>query len=74
MRNVDRLEQHRQLRQRKQELPLLDEETEEEMASPRFVPLDRRKSVFDSGMDKTFGGINTAPSVFTKTAVFSDLP
>lgn len=72
MRNVDRLEQQRQMRQRKRELPPPDEETEEEMEQPRFVPLNKRKNAFDAGADRTFGGINTAPSVFAKTAVFPD--
>lgn len=72
MRNVDRLEQQRQLRQKKRELPSPDEETEEEIKMPRFVPLNKGKSAFDTGADKIFGGINTAPSVFSKTAVFRD--
>lgn len=74
MRQVDRLEQQRQLRQRKREIPPPDEEMEEEMERPRFAPLNHRESVFAREAEKNFGGINTAPSVFTKTAVFSDMP
>ena len=69
MRSVDRLEQQRRMKQQKQNLPLPDEETEEEMEFPKFVPLNKNKSAFDNGPDKTFGGINTAPSVFDRQTV-----
>lgn len=72
MRTVERLEKQRKLRQHKRNLPPPDEETEEELERPSFVPLNQNKSMFDSGADKTFGGINTAPSIFSKTAVFHD--
>lgn len=70
MRSVDRLEQQKRLKRQKQNLPPPDEETEEELDRPRFVPLDRTKSAFENGTDKTFGGINTAPSVFERGTVF----
>lgn len=72
MRTVERLEKQRKLRQQKRNLPQPDEEMEEELERPSFVPLNQKKSMFDSGADKTFGGINTAPSIFSKTAVFHD--
>lgn len=70
MRSVDRLEQQKRLKRQKQSLPPPDEELEEELAWPGFIPLNRAKSVFDAGADRNFGGINTAPSVFEKTSVF----
>lgn len=72
MRNVDRLEQQRQLRQKKREIPPPDEEMEKEMQRPGFVALNQRRSRFDTAANQTFGGINTESSVFTKTAVFPD--
>ena len=68
MRSIDRLEQQRRLKQQKKNLPTPDEETEEELDYPRFVPLNKAKSAFDNGSDRNFGGINTAPSVFEKQA------
>lgn len=71
MRSVDRLELQRRLkRQAAQKREQPDEETEEELDRPRFVPLNLAKSAFDEGADKTFGGINTAPSAFAKWAAF----
>ena len=64
MRSLERLEQQ------KQNVPPPDEETEEELERPRFVPLNKAKDTFDDGAVKTFGGLNTAPSVFDRTAVF----
>ena len=72
MRNVDRLEHQRQMRQRKRDLPSPDVETDEEMERLRQLPLNKAKSAFDTGADKTFSGINTEPSVFARTAVFPD--
>lgn len=70
MRSVDRLEQQKRIRQRKRNLPPPDEELEEELEQPRFVPLNTAKSVFDSDAARTFGGIDTAPSVFDRKALF----
>lgn len=70
MRSVDRLEQQKRLKRQKQSLPPPDEETEEELERPCFLPLNRMKTTFDSGSEKTFGGINSAPSVFDRKAVF----
>ena len=70
MRSVDRLEQQKRIKRQKKNLPPPDEEMEEEMERPRFIPLNERKCVFDGGADKTFGGINSAPSVFDRKAVF----
>lgn len=73
MRSIDRLEQQRRLKQQKKNLPPPDEEMEEEMEFPKFRPLNQSKSAFDENLDKNFGGINTAPSIFEKTAVFSNV-
>ena len=70
MRSVDRLEQQKRLRRQKNSVPPPDEETEEELERPRFIPLNQSKSAFDDGAEKTFGGINTAPSAFDRKAVF----
>jgi len=68
MRSIDRLEQQRRIKQQKRNLPPPDEEMEEEMEHPKFIPLNKAKSAFDDGPGKTFGGINTAPSVFDRQA------
>lgn len=68
MRSVDRLEQQRRMKRQKRNLPPPDEETEEEMEFPKFIPLNKNKSAFDDGPDRTFGGINTAPSIFDRKA------
>lgn len=70
MRSLDRLEQQKRMKRQKKNIPPPDEETEEEMNFPKFVPLNRAKSAFDDDSGKTFGGINTAPSVFDRGAVF----
>ena len=70
MRSVDRLEQQKRIKRQKRNIPPPDEETEEEMDFPQFVPLNKTKSAFDGDAGKTFGGINSAPSVFDKGAVF----
>lgn len=70
MRSLERLEQQKRLKRQKQNVPPPDEETEEELERPRFVPLNKAKNAFDDGADKTFGGINTAPSVFDQKATF----
>lgn len=46
------------------------DEVEIEMELPRYEPINAAKSVFDDGLEKRFGGINTAPSVFDRSAVF----
>lgn len=70
MRSLERLEQQKRIKRQKKNLPPPDEETEEELDFPRFVPLNKAKSAFDGGSDKTFGGINSDPSVFDRGAVF----
>ena len=50
--------------------PPEDEEVEEELERPRFVPLNVRKSAFDTDEGNRAGGINTAPSVFARQSVF----
>lgn len=51
-----------------------DEEMEQEMDYPRFVPLNIRKSVFDTDQGNRTQGINTMPSVFQRKAVFHTDP
>lgn len=70
MRSLERLEQQKRLKRQKRNLPPPDEETEEELEQPRFVPLNQAKTAFDDGAEKAFGGINSAPSVFDRKAVF----
>ena len=71
MRSVDRLEQQRRMKQQKRKNSLLtDEEAEEEMERPKPMFLNRNKSAFDSGTGNGQGGINNAPSVFDRQAVF----
>lgn len=50
--------------------PPEEDELEEALDRPRFLPLNRRKSAFDSDEGNRAGGINTAPSVFETQAVF----
>lgn len=70
MRSLERLEQQKRIKRQKRSVPPPDEETEEEQDYPRPLPLNKARSAFDSGADGTFGGINSAPSVFDKSAVF----
>ena len=56
--------------QQRQRPPEYDDEVEIEMELPRHMPLNTAKSVFDEGVEKQFGGINTQPSVFDRGAVF----
>lgn len=51
-------------------LPTPDEETEDELERPAPIFLNRQESVFDRSSLNGSSGINTAPSVFEKTAVF----
>lgn len=67
MRSVERLENQRRAKeQEKAKLPPPEDDMEEEMNFPKFVAINSAKSIFDDSADKTFGGINTAPSVFDK--------
>ena len=68
MRSLERLEQQKRLKQQKNKFPPPEEELEEELDFPRQIPLNIRKSAFDDSPAKTFGGINTAPSVFAAKA------
>ena len=65
--DVKKKQRDQQLLQRP---PEYDDEVEIEMELPRHMPLNTAKSVFDKGMEKQFGGINTQPSVFDRGAVF----
>ncbi len=69
MRSVDRLEHQRRIKKEtRKSLPSPDEEMEEEMDRPDFVPLNKNRSIFENTTEKTFGGINTELSVFDKKA------
>ena len=70
MGSLDRLEQQKRLEQRRRNQPQPDEEIEEELELPRALPLNRTERIFDRDAEKTFGGINTVPSVFDHSAVF----
>lgn len=70
MRSLDRLEQQKRMKRQKRNQPPPDEEMEEELERPRFLPLNQTKTAFDDSAENTFGGINTAPSVFDRKAVF----
>jgi hypothetical protein len=75
MRSLEHLEQKKKAKRMRNNVPPPDEEMEDELDFPRFVPLNRAKSAFDDGAGKTFGGINTAPSVFdAKAAIRTDEP
>ncbi len=68
----ERMEEQRKKKFRQP--PPRDEETEEELDHPRFIPLNIRKSVFDSEQGNRTQGINTMPSVFQRQAVFHTDP
>ena len=54
----------------KQQVDNEPNDMELEMERVRMLALNRQKSVFDSDEGNRTPGINTAPSVFEKTAVF----
>lgn len=64
------LDERMEKERKKKPRPDPDEETDEEMERPAPVFLNRQKSVFDRSPLNGADGINTAPSVFDKTAVF----
>lgn len=70
MRSIERLEHNRRIDAQKHRQPSPDEETEDELTHPVFVPLNTAASIYDRNAEKRFGGINTAPSVFDRGAVF----
>ena len=70
MRSIDRLEQQRRMKRRKNNIPPPEDEMEEEMDRPRPFFLNKNRSAFDTGTGNGQGGINTAPSVFDRQAVF----
>lgn len=70
MRSIERLEHNRRIDAQKHRQPSPDEETEDELTLPVFVPLNTAASIYDRNAEKRFGGINTAPSVFDRDAVF----
>ena len=71
-RNLDRMMDVKKKQQdRARRLPPESpDEVEVEMELPHYAPLNTSKSFFDEGLEKRFGGINTAPSVFDRSAVF----
>ena len=70
MEALEQLERKKRLQQQKQRQnpPAPQEEMEEELEFPRFIPLNQAKSVFDQDDNRKFGGINTAPSLFDQQA------
>lgn len=71
MRSIERLEQQKRVKQQKKKNePSPDWEMEEELEYPKFIPLNRNKTAFSGAEGGPFGGINSAPSVFHRTAVF----
>ena len=68
MRTLEQLEQSKKKRSRTLPRPAPEEELEEELERPQFIPLNKVKSIFDDGPGRTFSGINTAPSVFERQA------
>ena len=71
-RSIDTMirDKKQQQERRRRLTPEEPDEVEIELELPRYEPLNAAKSVFDEGLEKRFGGINTAPSVFGRTAVF----
>lgn len=71
-RNLDRMMdvKKKQREDRRRLPPEEPDEVEISMELPLHQPLNTAKSVFDEGLEKRFGGINTAPSVFDRSAVF----
>lgn len=71
-RSIDTMirDKKQQQERRRRLTPEEPDEVEIELELPRYEPLNAAKSVFDEGLEKRFGGINTAPSVFDRTAVF----
>ena len=71
-RSIDTMirDKKQQQERRRRLTPEEPDEVEIELELPRYEPLNAAKSVFDEGREKRFGGINTAPSVFDRTAVF----
>jgi len=71
MRSIERLEQNRRMRDLKaRSAPTPPPDMEEEMELRPFAPINTDVSIFDRGIEKRFGGINTAPSIFDKKATF----
>lgn len=71
-RNLERMmDVKKQRQERARRLPPEDpDQVEIEMDQPHYAPINTAKSIFNEGLEKRFGGINTAPSVFDRTAVF----
>lgn len=72
MRSIDRLLDKKK-RERTHHPPNPEDGPDEmdiTMEKPVLESLDTAKSIFDEGLERRFGGINTAPSLFDRTAVF----
>ena len=63
-RSIDTMirDKKQQQERRRRLTPEEPDEVEIELELPRYEPLNAAKSVFDEGLEKRFGGINTAPS------------
>jgi len=77
MRMVDRLldEQKKKGQKKQNDWKTQDpDEVEIMMEKPIMEPINAAASVFDRGVEKAQGGINTAPSVFERKALFHVTP
>ena len=54
MRTLEQLEQNKKAKGQQRRLPAPQEEMEEELDRPKFIPLNKTKSLFDSGVTAEF--------------------
>lgn len=73
MRYASSLDKRIEEQNKKKNQPMADDEPDDmdiQLERERMQALNRQKSVFDTDSGNNTPGINTAPSVFDKTAVF----
>lgn len=73
MRYASSLDKRIEEQNKKKNQPKADDEPDDmdiQLERERMQALNRQKSVFDTDTGNNTPGINTAPSVFDKTAVF----
>ena len=72
MRSLERLIGEQKRKEQQKKAPQLQEPDEVEimMERPLSESLDTASGIYDKDMEKRFGGINTAPSVFDKKTLF----
>lgn len=68
----DELEKQQKDKQKKKAADPDDEDAEIDIREEKEIPkpINRRKSIFDMADGQGGSGINTAPSIFERTAVF----